>query len=233
MATVSILQGTSDQPPMCFWVDDATLVVYLTMFTDAAPGMEVAIRGNVLWPAACATCAATCDGPDSLCASPQAVLVDADYPCDRRDTRERELCNTPSALVQAPSEISSRPGTLLTLDASRSSGGGIKPLTFHWFAHPTKCDNYYRIQPSFDFASTETVTLGSEVDGGATFRFLLRVSTFLGTLSELYEIEVHRAQMPIPTIVQAAPLLRFPANRRLTSRPERRWQLALQVASHR
>ena len=54
MATVSILQGTSDQPPMCFWVDDATLVVYLTMFTDAAPGMEVAIRGNVLWPAACA-----------------------------------------------------------------------------------------------------------------------------------------------------------------------------------
>ena len=47
------------------------------------------------------------------------LVVDADFPCDTRATDERELCIQPTALIQAPTVISSCPGTTITLDGTR------------------------------------------------------------------------------------------------------------------
>ncbi len=80
--------------------------------------MRVGIRTGVLWPRAW-TYPGTCNVASSKCTGQLGAafrIVDADFPCDRRDTDTRELCITPTALIQAPSEIDSCPGTSLTLD---------------------------------------------------------------------------------------------------------------------
>ena len=214
-ATIAVLQGADASPPMCDWTDDSHLVAYLTLFTSAAPGMSVTVRAGVLWPR---EWSGDCHAEDSLCAEQQTLAVDIDFPCDRRDTAERELCGEPVALVQAPTEISSCPGTVLTLDGSRSSGGGIKPLTYRWYAHPTLCDNFYAIRPSLVAAgSASAVSLSGELDGGRNFSFLLRTATFLGRESEPSTVVVQRAAIPIPTItVGAPPLLRLRAGASVT-----------------
>ena len=80
---------------------------------------------------------AACALPDALCAGSEgSVDIDTDFACDDPSTDETEQCEVPSIVVTAPEEISSCPGSSLKLDASRSSGGGIKPLKFSWNAHP-------------------------------------------------------------------------------------------------
>ena len=59
---------------------------------------------------------ATDDEVEAMCADAQSLQVDPDFPCDRRDTPQRELCAQPAALVQAAGEISSCPGSELVLE---------------------------------------------------------------------------------------------------------------------
>ena len=98
------------------WEDDSTLAVRLTHATAAAPGVRVGIKPGVLWPRVWAH-PGTCHGARSKCTSADtiaAIHVDGDFPCDVRETEQRELCVVPTALIQAPEKISSCPGTQLT-----------------------------------------------------------------------------------------------------------------------
>ena len=146
-ATVATLKGTSPSDTLCEFIDDFTLMVYLDLYTSAAPGMTVTLNPNVVWPKAWAY-PGTCAVPKSMCAGALSSIVSSNYPCDKRDTDEIEACVKPVALIQAPVKISSCPGTSVTLEGSRSTGGGIKPLTFQWASNPTKSDNFYEIRPS-------------------------------------------------------------------------------------
>ena len=47
--TVTTIRGTSDEEPACSWSDDSTLVVLLSIFTAAAPGMRVGIKAKSKW----------------------------------------------------------------------------------------------------------------------------------------------------------------------------------------
>jgi hypothetical protein len=170
--TVAQLYGSppadaSAGPPQCDWVDDYTLVVFLSLYTSVGPGMRVGILSNVLWPAEwnCALSSSrplhsvpcdsptlllrrvsadpgSCDGAsvsESFCAGALSTLVDEYFPCDTVATRDvREACVVPEAIIQAPTTISSCAGTSLALSAVRSTGGGIKPLIYQWGAHPRR-----------------------------------------------------------------------------------------------
>ena len=175
--------------------------------------MSVTLRPNVLGPKGYA---GPCDGSaESLCALATTLSVDQFYPCDRRDTAERELCVTPSALIQSPSVISSCPGTSITLDATRSDGGGVRPLTFSWSASPRTCDNYYAVSSALLAAgSVDTITLGgAELNDGAHFQLYLVVVNFLGASSSSFELTLTRDALPLPSItIQAPPLLALPAS---------------------
>ena len=119
--TVATIRGTAPDPPECSWSDDSTLVVLLSIFTDAAPGMRVGVKAGVIWPqlwskgsatwpSECGDnpCGCVGDGVDEealLCSAAQELSIDADFPCDLRGTTEREPCALPQALIQAPSEI--------------------------------------------------------------------------------------------------------------------------------
>ena len=113
-------------------------------------------------------------GGKSLCADgsgifAQVMQVDPDFPCDVRATSERELCEQPVAVLQAPLEISSCPGSPLQLDGSRSSGSGIKPFIFRWYAHPVLSDNFLTLKASLDAkGSVDSLVLQPELDGGRT-----------------------------------------------------------------
>ena len=223
--TVATLQGTATEEPKCLWSDDSQLVVHLSLFTDAGPGMRVGVkRGTVqpaLWqpPAACEADPCTCDGVESLCNDALQLSVDRFFPCDRLDTPDvQELCIAPQALIQAPTQIGSCPDTPLTLDASASSfepGAGIKPLTFSIVADPTTCDNYAEVSAGIaaalgDGVGVDTITLRSELNGGSNFVFAILTRNFLGISSSPYELTVTRAQKPIPTIIiSGVPLLRL------------------------
>ena len=113
------------------------------------------------------------------------MTVDTQLPCDQRATLRLELCVVPTALIQAPNEIDSCPGTSVTLDASRSSGGGVRPLTYRWSAAPRSSDNYYQIATKLAASgSVDTIELGgTELDGGRVFELLLIVDNFLGASS--------------------------------------------------
>ena len=121
----------------------------------------------------------------------------------------------PQAYVQAPESLSSCPGTPLRMDGVRSSGGGIKALTFRWGAHPTQCDRYYDVSGALQMAppAVELCAPGADgadcvLDGGSTFVFLLTVENFLGGVSDPVTVRVQRADIPIPTItIDAPPLL--------------------------
>lgn len=146
-ATVAQVKGSSPQEPKCEWMDDSKMKVLLDLYTNAAPGMTVGLKKNVLWPKAWAY-PGSCEVTNSMCSPELSVTVSTSYPCDIRDTPQVEACVKPIAYVQAPEKISSCPGTPITLVGSNSQGGGIKPLSFYWSAHPTKSDNYYNIQPA-------------------------------------------------------------------------------------
>ena len=146
-ATAEMLQGTSERPTMCEWFDDSVIVVLLDMYTSAQPGITIEVRENVLWPKSW-TYPGSCDVPETMCAGAISISVSADFPCNFRDTPVVEACVTPVALIQAPAKISSCPGTAITLDGIRSTGGGIKPLKYLWGVHPTQSDNFYTIRPS-------------------------------------------------------------------------------------
>ena len=121
-ATSSQLKGSGPTDANCYWSSDNELVVQLTMYTAATGGMTVGIKRGVLWPAQWAY-PGSCEVPNSQCVVPgtdgSSVVVDADFPCDTRATDERELCIQPTALIQAPTVISSCPGTTITLDGTR------------------------------------------------------------------------------------------------------------------
>ena len=206
-ATSLQLQGTSPNDALCYWYDDFTVVAQLNMFTNAAPGMTVTLKTGVIWPAQWAY-PGSCDGEGSLCSN-ATFTVDPDDPCDQKMTAAVEACVQPSALIQAATEIPACSDMVLSLDASRSTGGGIKPMAFEWSAHPTKTDNYFLVQTALDLANgAETLTLASELNGGSTFVFLLVVTNFLGQRSTAYTVTVTRATLAVPTVtIQAAPVV--------------------------
>ena len=147
------------------------------------------------------------------------MTVDASLPCDRRATTVRELCVMPTALIQAPNEIDSCPGASVVLDASRSSGGGVRPLTYRWSAMPRSSDNYYQIAAKLsEGGSVSTIQLGGkELDGGHDFRLSLMVYNFLGASSPPFALTIRRAATPVPVVfIQAPPLLTFPSTAKVT-----------------
>ena len=215
-ATTAQLQGTSNSDAMCDWLDDSTLVAFLSASTAAAAGMTVTIRPKVLWPK---DYLGSCGDGDSKCADVQSLTVSSLFPCDIAGTPVHEVCIQPIAVIQAPNEIASCPGTTLTLDASHSTGGGVRPLTYTWSALPTSCDNYYSISSALSAAGgVPTVVLSaSEVDGGNTFTVILKVTTFLGSTSVPVYVTVTRAAMPVPSVtIQAPPLLVIPGTSTVT-----------------
>mmetsp|Transcript_18113 Transcript_18113/g.57880 ORF Transcript_18113/g.57880 Transcript_18113/m.57880 type:complete len:154 (-) Transcript_18113:696-1157(-) len=131
-ATAAQLRGTAESDAACYWLDDSTLVALLTVSSAAAPGMTLAVRPGVLSPMAY-TCMSS-GSADSLCASAQELTVSSLSPCDRATTEEVEQCTKPTAIIQAPTELSSCAQASLTLDASRSTGGGVRPLSYTWRA---------------------------------------------------------------------------------------------------
>ena len=214
--TAAALRGPSPSDALCHWTDDSTLVAYLTAATSAASGMRVGIRREVLWPREWEHYRGACREGGSKCALAASVSVSIDFPCDSAATAERELCVVPTALIQAPSVLDSCPGTSTTLDATRSSGGGVQPLSYSWSAAARECDNYYAVSSRLAAAGTAagSITLtGTELDDGSTFTILLVVTNFLGIRSAPFTIRITRAAFPVPSIsVQAPPLLLFPAS---------------------
>ena len=213
-ATAAQLRGWAASEALCDWTDGSNMFAQLTRDTNASAGMRVGLRPNVLWPRGYM---GSCGNVDSMCTVAEQMDVDAYFPCDRRDTTAREACVTPEALVQASRRISSCPGTALALDATRSTGGGVRPLQFQWSASPRTCDNYYQVSARLSAANSanaQTVALtGAELDGGNQFEILLIVQSFLGSVSEAYTISVTRAALPVPSLtIQAPPLLQLPAS---------------------
>ena len=127
-----------------------------------------------------------------------------------RDKRGGRGARSRRRSCEGAPELSSCKGADLSLDGSRSSGGGVKKLSYNWRAHPTKCDNYVAVQAALDAqGDVPTVHLdGTALDGGSAFVFLLVVSNFLGEVSEEATFEVDRAALPIPAVlIDAPPLL--------------------------
>lgn len=220
--TVAVLTGTASEPAECYWSDDVTLVVQLTIFTLAAGGMTVGVRPGVVWPKAWSY-PGTCDGVNSKCLLAEtlgrSMVVDTYLPCDQRTTRLRELCIAPIALIQAPNEIDSCSGTSVMLDASRSSGGGVRPLTYVWSALPRSSDNYYQIAAKLEASgSMSTILLGGpELNGGRSFHLMLIVRNFLGVSSTPRTLSFRRAELPVPIVtIEAPPLLIIPSSAKVT-----------------
>ena len=212
--TASQIRGEAPTEAYCDWLDDWTLFAELTMLSHASKGMTVTVKSNVIWPHAFV---GTCSAADALCFRGATVRVDDFFPCDRRATDEREMCITPRALIQAPSVIGSCPGTTVMLDASRSTGGGARPLSFQWSASPRTCDNLARVSLALGSVSggtTSIVTLGgAELDGGSRFDFVLVVANFLGSISAPYPISITRATVPVPSVtIMAPPLVSIPVS---------------------
>lgn len=149
-ATAARLQGSSSESAQCGWSDDSTIQVFLRFDTDAAPGMVVTLRDNTIKPKYyTGECAPGQAGNKCNSGATSTMAVNDFFPCDLTSTEETELCIAPVAVLQAPTELSSCPGTSLTLDASQSYGSGIKPLNFHWRT-TRECDNRQAIQSLFD-----------------------------------------------------------------------------------
>lgn len=153
----------------------------MTLKTNATAGMTVKLLKNLIWPKQW-NYPGTCALSTNLCTTDEGgtIKVKADFPCDQKATSVVEGCIQPEAVIQGTNLISSCPGTSVKLDASRSTGSGIKPLTFTWSANPTKTDNYITVQSVLVASgSSSVVTLPgssngkSVLDGGKTFAFLL------------------------------------------------------------
>ena len=200
VATVTAVQGVSTEPPECEWEDDVTLVIYLSERTEAAPGMAVGIIAGVLWPKEAAASQADCAAAGNLCASVQSAIIDPYLPCDKKATRERERCIVPTALLEFPDSVSGCNGTEVELDASASTGGGAKQLTYTWSVHPTLSDSYYPIMATLGEQLVDTVSLSSELDGGARFEFIVTTTNFLGSTSTPAVASILRMKAPTPTV---------------------------------
>ena len=199
-ATVATVQGTATEPPECEWEDDVTLVIYLSERTQAAPGMAVGIIAGVLWPKEAAESQQDCTAPGNLCASAQSAIIDPYFPCDTQATTERERCIEPTALLEFPGSVSGCNGTEVELDASASTGGGAKQLTYTWSAHPTLSDSYYPIMATLGEEFVDTVSLSSELDGGARFEIIVTATNFLGSTSAPAKASIVRMKAPTPTV---------------------------------
>ena len=131
--TAATLRGSSPAPTTCGWSDDSTIVAYLTVHTDAGPGMIVTLNANTIKPkfyhGDCAT-----GTVENMCNDAMSARVDDFFPCDKASTAALERCHKPVAMLVAPRTISMCPGTPLELDGSYSTGGGAKRLDFAWAA---------------------------------------------------------------------------------------------------
>ena len=168
--------------------------------------MRVGFLPGVIWPLGW-NYPGSCSGATSKCntiASSQ-LNISAFFPCDRRTTITLEECVTPVAVLQAPVELSSCPDASMSIDGSRSTGSGIKPLLFTWGSDPSICDNYYQVQARIERANAfqiQSGTLGpAELANGSTFVLWLRVDNFLGIQSAVVTRTITRATLPIPTMV--------------------------------
>ena len=223
-STATQLKGTAAADASCYWKDDSTLVAQLTMESLATSGMAVGVRPNVLWPKAWPY-PGSCYVVGSMCVvsggAGSNIAVDKDFPCDTKQTpATREQCIVPTALIQAPNEIDSCPGTSITLDATPSTGGGVRPLTYSWSANPRSTDNYYQVAAKLAAGGTaaSSIELGSaELDNGRSFNLRLVVTSFLGISSAPFTARISRSAMPVPKIsVQAPPLMEFPRSATVT-----------------
>ena len=98
------------------------------------------------------------------------------------------------------------PDTPIALDASDYSGGGIRPLTFEWMAHPSKCDNYYAISAQLE-AQRDHEEIALLTSEGSSYLFMLTATNFLGRKSPVLYKSVNRTSLPIPTVTVLAPAL--------------------------
>ena len=179
-ATSAVLRGSSSLYPDCIWTADE-VVAFLTIHTDAAPGMRVGFKPDTIWPAGWSY-PGSCAGQGSKCNTvvSSQISIHSFFPCDIRHTPSIEACVIPTASIRAPASIRSCSSASLTLrvDGLSIGGGGVKPLRFTWGADPISCDNFYLIQAKLDehnTAQATTVTLdGSLLAGGETFVFWLQ-----------------------------------------------------------
>ena len=194
----------------CSWANSTQLIAYLTADTAAAPGMRVGFLPGVIWPLGW-NYPGSCTEANSKCntITSSQLNISAFFPCDRRTTTAIEECVTPVAVLQVPLELSSCPDAEMSIDGSRSTGSGIKPLIFTWGSDPSICDNYYQVQSRIVGANAGQIqsgTLGpAELAGGFTFVLWLRVDNFLGAQSAVVTRTITRATLPIPTMVILAP----------------------------
>ncbi|KAL3924170.1 MAG: hypothetical protein SGPRY_003992 [Prymnesium sp.] len=178
--TSAVLRGSASLYPDCIWTADE-VVAFLTIHTDAAPGMRVGFKPNTIWPAAWSY-PGSCAGQGSKCntAASSQISIQTFFPCDIRHTPTIEACLIPTATIRAPESISScsNASLMLRVDGLSSSGSGIKPFRFTWGADPISCDNFYPIQAKLEeqnAAQATIITLDSSLlAGGATFVFWLQ-----------------------------------------------------------
>ena len=146
-------------------------------------------------------------GHPELCATANLTwTVDADFPCDRAQTDALEECVQPMVTIRGPEVVGGCPNTPIALDASDYSGGGIRPLTFEWMAHPSKCDNYYAISAQLE-AQRDHEEIALLTSEGSSYRFMLTATNFLGRKSPVLYKSVNRTSLPIPTVTVLAPAL--------------------------
>jgi hypothetical protein len=201
----------TERPNECEWLDDATVVVYLTLYTSAEPGMDVCLKSAIapaIYPEACGCPWDPSDGPEcaeDFCNEAQCVTVSTLYPCDDGLSDVKAECPTPEPEINSPDMIGECPDAPLALDGSASRGGGIVPLTYYWGAHRFS-DKARQIKDAFAAAGTVArVTLSSSLNGGFDFRFLVKVCNFLRRCSEVIYRDVARAALPIPVVTILSP----------------------------
>jgi hypothetical protein len=196
-STARTLRGKSSAAPLCEWKSASQLIAYLSRDTAARPGMHVEVLPGLV-------CAA---GHPELCATTNLTwTVDTDFPCDRSETDALEECVQPFVTIRGPEVVGGCPDTPIALDASDYSGGGIRPLSFEWLAHPSKCDNYYAISEQLE-TQRDQEQLALLTSKGSSYLFMLTATNFLGRKSPVLYKMVNRSSLPIPTVTVLAPAL--------------------------
>jgi len=215
--TVARLQGDSPNAPDCVWTDDSTIEVLIDGLSGASAGMRVGLLPDVLWPkqweypSACGSSPCGCgliSSGEAYCNAAHALEVDTFKPCDLRATGELEECVRPTAVVRSPSQLSLCADSKLVLDASRSTGGGLRPLIYEYYAVAAECDNYELVGPALRARSGQgrriAVLSGSDLttesNPGYKFSASVVVRNFLGVFSNPVTVTVTRASRPIPIL---------------------------------
>ena len=176
-STARTLRGNSSAAPLCEWRSASQLIAYLQRDTGARPGMHVEVLPGLV-------CAA---GHPELCATENLTwTIDADFPCDRAETDALEECVQPMVVIRGPEVVGGCPDTPIALDASDYSGGGIRPLSFEWMAHPSKCDNYYSLSAQLE-TQKDQEQLALLTSKGSSYLFMLTATNFLGRKSEVLQ----------------------------------------------